>query len=135
MNRKRILLADDHREFLVSISKILSEQYEIAGTVRDGAALVSAAQSTRPDLIVSDLSMPVMNGLHAAAKILEAGLSIPIILLTVESSPSYARKALSIGAMGYVLKTYASEQLPIAVAEVLAGRKYVSPQIPLLISA
>jgi DNA-binding NarL/FixJ family response regulator len=131
VNRKRILLADDHDEFLISINKILSERYDIAGAVRDGVALVSAAQSTMPDLIVSDLSMPVMNGLQAAAKILEAGLTIPIILLTVESSPSYARKALSIGAMGYVLKTYASEQLPIAVAEVLAGRQYISPQIVL----
>ena len=134
MNRKRILLADDHEEVLVSISQILSEQYDIAGTVRDGGALVTAAHADAPDLIVSDLSMPIMNGFQAAARLLADGFLIPIIFLTIESSPSYARRAFEVGARAYVLKTYASEQLPIAIVEVLAGRKYLSPQIPLLIS-
>ena len=134
MNRKRFLLADDHEEVLVSISQILSAQYDIAGTVRDGGALVTAAHADAPDLIVSDLSMPIMNGFQAAARLLADGFLIPIIFLTIESSPSYARRAFEVGARAYVLKTYASEQLPIAIVEVLAGRKYLSPQIPLLIS-
>jgi DNA-binding NarL/FixJ family response regulator len=73
-----------------------------------------------------------MTGFQAAATLLEER-HVDIIFLTIESSPSYARKAMSVGARGYVLKTYASEQLPIAVVHVLAGRHFISPQIPLTI--
>lgn len=135
MNRKRILLADDHENFLTSIRDLLSLKYDIVGTVRDGAALVTAARAAKPDLIVSDLSMPVKNGFQAASTLLEEGLPVDIIFLTIESSPSYAKKAMSIGARGYVLKTYAYEQLPTAIVEVLAGREFISPQIPLQIPA
>ena len=134
VNRKRILLADDHKEFLFSIRDMLSPRYDIVGIVRDGEALITAARATMPDLIISDLRMPGMNGLKAAARLLEER-STDIIFLTIESSPSYARKALSVGARGYVLKTYAAEQLPTAILEVLAGRQFISPQIPFAIPA
>ena len=132
MNRIRILLADDHKEFLLAIRNMLSARYDIVGAVGDGEALVTAALASSPDLIISDLRMPGINGLRAAATIL-GQRPIDIIFLTIESSPSYVRKALSVGARGYVLKTYASEQLPLAIAEVLAGRQFISPQIPVII--
>ena len=132
MTRIRILLADDHKEFLLSIRNMLSARYDIVGTVHDGEALVTAARATLPDLIISDLRMPGINGLKAAATLLAEGPA-DIIFLTIESSPSYARKAVSLGARGYVLKTYAAEQLPVAIVEVLAGRQFISPQIPVII--
>jgi DNA-binding NarL/FixJ family response regulator len=129
LSRVRVLLADDHEDFLSGIKTVLSAQYDVVGAVQDGDALVRAAQTTVPDLIISDLSMPVMNGLQAAIKLNEAGLQIKFIFLTVQSSPSYAKRALKVGASGYVLKPYATEQLPEAIHEVLAGRIYVSPEI------
>jgi DNA-binding NarL/FixJ family response regulator len=129
LSRARILLADDHEEFLITIQASLREEYDIVGAVQDGEALVKAAQSLNPDLIISDLTMPVLNGLQAATKLRDAGSSIDTIFLTIHSSSSYAKKAMSVGAKGYVLKIYASEQLPRAIAAVLAGRTFVSPQV------
>jgi len=134
MSRKRIVLADDHTEFLHTIKAMLSDEYDIVDAVEDGEDLVAAAQSTQPDLIISDLSMPVVNGFRAAAMLRAAGCSIDIIFLTIHSSASYVRKAISFGAKGYVLKNYASEQLREAIAEVLAGRTFISPQVPFQIS-
>jgi len=127
--RKRILLADDHAEMLDEVRALLNQDYEIVGSVENGAKLVEAAQALKPDLIVSDISMPVMTGFEAAAKIRALGLSPKIIFLTVQSSAAYLRKARSLGADGYVLKVYTNEQLPVAVCNVLQGESYLSPQL------
>ena len=129
MSRKRILLADDHAEMLEEIRALLSERYEIIGAVENGAKLVEAAKALKPDLIVSDISMPVMSGFEAAAKIRESDLSPKIIFLTVQSSPAYLKKAKALGAEGYVLKVYTAEQLLLAIASVLTGTPYFSPQL------
>ena len=126
---KRILIADDHAELLQEIRSLLQQDYEIIGAVADGAALVKEATRLKPDLIISDVSMPVMNGFEAAAKIRGLGLNTQIIFLTVHSSPPYLRKARSLGASGYVLKMYANEQLPTAVSIVLRGDNYTSPEL------
>lgn len=127
--RKRILLADDHEAFLEDVQPLLGSAYEIVGAVQDGLALVNAAQALRPDLIISDISMPVMTGFQAAVEIRAKGLTAKLIFLTVQSSPAYVRKARGIGASGYVLKAHATEQLTTAVSLVLAGKTYVSPEI------
>jgi DNA-binding NarL/FixJ family response regulator len=129
LTRIRVLLADDHLEFLTGIKTALSDQYDVVDAVQDGEALIHAAQATMPDLIISDLTMPVMSGLQAALRLKEIGLSIKFIFLTVQSSPFYARRAMQAGAKGYVLKSYATEQLQDAISEVLAGGTYVSPEI------
>ena len=126
---KRILIADDHTEILQEIRSLLQQDYEIIGAVGDGAALVEEASRLKPDLIISDVSMPVMNGFEAAGKIRSLGLKTHIIFLTVHSSPPYLRKARSLGASGYVLKMYANEQLPTAVSIVLRGDNYTSPEL------
>ena len=126
---KRILIADDHTEIVQEIRSLLQQDYEIIGAVGDGAALVKEASRLKPDLIISDVSMPVMNGFEAAGKIRSLGLKTHIIFLTVHSSPPYLRKARSLGASGYVLKVYANEQLPIAVSTVLRGESYTSPEL------
>jgi len=129
MQRKRLLLADDHKEMLEELQSLLAEEYEIVGAVDNGQKLVDAAKSLKPDLIVSDISMPVMSGFEAAAKIREAGISSKIIFLTVQSSPAYLKKARALGADGYVLKVYTSEELPTAISNVLTGTRYFSPQL------
>lgn len=129
LSRIRILLADDHALFLSGIEASLSGLFDVVGAVSDGEALVQAAQSSLPDLIVSDLRMPLLDGLQALSKLKELGLSAKVIILTIESSRSYAKRAMTLGASGYVLKPYATEQLPEAIREVLAGRTYISPEI------
>ena len=129
MQRKRLLLADDQKEMLEEVRSLLEQEYEIVGAVDNGAKLVEAAKALKPDVIVSDISMPVMTGFEAAARIREAGISSKIIFLTVQSSPAYLKKARALGADGYVLKVYTSEELPTAIANVLTGTQYFSPQL------
>lgn len=129
MSRKRILLADDHSEMLDEVRALLDQDYEIVGVVQDGKRLVEAAQELKPDLIVSDISMPEMTGFEAAAKIRQLGLDAKLIFLTVQSSAAYVKKARALGADGYVLKVYTNEQLPVAVSSVLTGGAYFSPQL------
>jgi DNA-binding NarL/FixJ family response regulator len=128
--RKRILLADDHAAMLEEIENLLKADYNIVGSVENGAALVEAGQRLKPDLIISDISMPVMNGFEAAAKLRAAGVTAKLIFLTVQSAPPYVKKARALGAHGYVLKAYTTEHLPVAVSAVLAGDPYICPQLP-----
>lgn len=126
MARKRILLADDNAEFLEDVQPLLSGTYDIVGAVQDGSTLVDAARSLEPDLIISDISMPVMSGFEAASRIRALGLTAKFIFLSVQTSPAYIRKARSVGASGYVVKAHATEQLPRAVSGVLAGGTFFS---------
>jgi len=129
VGRKRLLLADDQSVVLQEVRSLLASDYEIVAEVTNGKQLVEAAQNLNPDLIVSDISMPGLNGFEAAATLRALGIGTKLIFLTVQSTPAYVRKARSLGAAGYVLKVYAMEQLPDAVSAVLAGRTYVSPEL------
>ena len=127
--RKKVLLADDQALVMQEVRSLLNSDYEIVAEVRNGKTLVEAAQRLNPDLIISDISMPEMNGFEAAAKLRSLGITTKLIFLTVQSTAAYVRKARSLGASGYVLKVYATEQLAHAVSSVLAGETYVSPQL------
>jgi DNA-binding NarL/FixJ family response regulator len=129
MERKRILLADDHVAITEEICALLKEDYDVVATVENGRMLVEAAQRLKPDLIITDISMPVMTGFEAASKIRALGVSSKLIFLTVQASPAYLKKARNLGADGYVLKVYGTEQLRTAVSKVLAGETYFSPQL------
>jgi DNA-binding NarL/FixJ family response regulator len=129
VKRKRILLADDHAEFIEDLCVMLGERYEIAGVVADGKALAEAAQALDPDLIISDISMPVMNGFEAASKLRSLGLKTKLIFLTVHSSPVYVRRARLLGVEGYVSKLRTTEQLLQAIASVLDGNTFISPEL------
>jgi DNA-binding NarL/FixJ family response regulator len=126
---KRILLADDHSAIVEEVRALLKEKYEVVGAVENGKTLVEAAQRLNPDLIISDISMPTMTGFEAVSKMRALGLATKVIFLTVQSSAAYLKKARSLGASGYVLKVYSTEQLPIAVSKVLAGETYFSPEL------
>jgi len=129
MTRKRILLADDHSEMLEEVRSLLDGEYEIVGAVENGEELVQAAATLNPDLIVSDISMPIMTGFEAAARIRALGSAAKIIFLTVQSSSAYLKRARSLGADGYVLKVHTNEQLLLAISRVLDGASYFSPQL------
>lgn len=127
--KTRILLADDDAEFLAEIQDLLCSTYDVVGALPNGRALLNAARTIGHDLIISDISMPGMSGLEVASKVNALGLTSGLIFLSVHSSPAYLKRAHSLGAKGYVLKTHAAEQLLEAVSTVLAGESFVSPQI------
>lgn len=129
-NRKRILIADDHSGMLEEVEQLLKPEYDIVGSATNGAELVEAAKLLKPDLIISDISMPIMNGFEAAAKIRAAGIAAKFIFLTVQSGAPYLKKARALGAAGYVLKAYTAEHLLPAVASVLSGATFLCPELP-----
>lgn len=130
----RILLADDHEEFLDEFAALLAGRHEIVGSARNGEELVRLASSCRPDVILADINMPLMNGMAAIRKIIEqpgTPEAIPpkAIFVTTHSSPQYIRHALEMGASGFVHKFYAFEQIEEAIEATRAGRIYLSPQL------
>jgi DNA-binding NarL/FixJ family response regulator len=129
MGRARVLLADDHTIVAQGLESLLSEDFDLVGSVRDGAALVEAAGRLRPDVIVADISMPRMNGLDAIRELRRQGIAARIVMLTMHADPQLALEALRSGASAYVLKHSACDELIAAVREVLRGRTYVTPLI------
>ena len=125
----RILLADDHALMRDSIRAILAPHYEIAGSVADGRALVEAALSLKPDLIVADITMPHLSGIEAARQIKMSLPKVKLLFVTMHSSSAYVRAALEAGGTGYVLKSAVLEELLDAVQSVLRGCIYISAGI------
>lgn len=129
MKRARILLADDHALTLSGMRAVLEPHYEIVGTVMDGHALVDAALRLRPQVIVMDIAMPVLNGIDAAVQIKKHLPAVKLLFVTMHDSPAYLVSALKAGASGYVLKSAASEELLEAIDSALNGRIYVSSRL------
>jgi DNA-binding NarL/FixJ family response regulator len=127
--RARILLADDHSLVAAGISKLLDVEFDLIGTVGDGRALVASAKSNPPDVVLLDISMPILNGLEAARQIRAALPNVKLIFVTVHSDNAYVMEAFRAGASGYVLKRSAASELPAAIHEVLNGNLYVTPLI------
>ena len=127
MTRARVLLADDHRMVAEGLKSILVSEFDLAGVVEDGLAMVEAARSLRPDVIVADITMPRLNGIDALAKLRKDDIDIPVVFLTMHREVAYARRALEAGAAGYVLKHAAPAELVQAVRAALAGGTFVSP--------
>jgi DNA-binding NarL/FixJ family response regulator len=127
--RPRLLLADDHPLFLDGVRRLLENQYDVVGIVADGKALITAAQSLQPDIIVVDISMPEMNGLAAAQVIRKTTPAAKFIVLSVHSDQAYAREAFRVGVRGFVSKRAAGAELLTAIRQVLDGRTYASPLI------
>ena len=127
LKKARILLADDHPYLLEKVTQLLQSEYEILGAVSDGQALVSAAEELKPDVLVIDVTMPVLDGIEAAKKLKEQGCESKIVFLTVHSDPDYLRACLAAGGLGYVVKSRMSSDLPQAVDHALAERIFISP--------
>jgi DNA-binding NarL/FixJ family response regulator len=129
MSRTKVLLADDHQMFSQGLQGLLEDEFELVGTVADGQALVEAAQRLDPDVIVVDISMPVLNGLDAVRQLKAQGVRAKIVFLTMHADDRLLAEAFRCGGTGYVLKQSAGEELILAIRQVLAGHKYVTPLI------
>lgn len=124
-----ILIADDHQILADGVRGLLENEFEVIGIASNGEELFAAAQSLHPDVIVADISMPVMNGIEAAIKLREIGSTAKIIFLTMHNDATYARRAIEAGAVGFVLKHAVSAELLTAVHDVLLGKTYITPMI------
>jgi len=129
MSKIKVLVADDHRIVAEGLRSLLEPTYEIMAIVENGHELIAAAKELKPDVIVVDISMPLLNGIDAATQIRSAGNRAKIIFLSMHSEVNYARRALATGASAYVLKHSASSQLLFAIQEALAGRIFVTPTV------
>jgi DNA-binding NarL/FixJ family response regulator len=127
--RARILLADDHSFILAGVRSLLAAHYDLVGQVGDGRALVEAAARLRPDLIILDVAMPLLNGIEAARQIKKAQPEARLLFLSMHGSPVYLREALDAGGSGYVLKSSAVEELRTAIRTVLKGQRYVAAEL------
>jgi DNA-binding NarL/FixJ family response regulator len=125
----RVLLADDHTLLLEAFEKLLEPDYTVVGAVSDGRALLAAAAELKPDVIVLDIAMPLLNGLDAARQLKKTMPAIKLIFLTMNEDPDLAREAFRLGASGYLLKISAASELSKAINEALSGRSYVTPHI------
>jgi len=128
MNRPTIILAEDHPNVAEQLRRLLSDDFDVVAVVSHGEALVKAALRLKPDIVVTDISMPGMDGIKAAQEILLHQPSVGIVFVTVHDDRALARKALAVG-LGYVLKTSAGEELVDAVNAVLDSRPFVSASL------
>ncbi len=125
-----MLLADDYEAMLDRVVRVLATEYDVVGTATDGQQALEAAQDLKPDVLVLDISMPVMNGIETVHRLKEAGAEARIVFLTVHDDPDFAREALEAGVLGYVIKQRITSDLMIAINEVCVGRSFVSPLSP-----
>jgi DNA-binding NarL/FixJ family response regulator len=129
MKRPRVVIADDHVLVVEGLRKILEHECEIVGTAEDGRSLVRVAAELKPDVVLMDISMPLLNGVEAARILKETVPATKVIFVTMHADATYVTGAFRAGASGYVLKRCASKELVFAIQEVLNGRKYVTPLI------
>jgi DNA-binding NarL/FixJ family response regulator len=125
-NRSRILIADDHTLVAELCKRLLESEFDVVDTVSDGHALVRAAAQLKPDVVVVDVAMPVLNGLDAGQQVMQESRTVKLLYLTMNPDPEVAAEAFRRGASGYLLKTCAASEMVAAVRAVLQGRTYLS---------
>ena len=129
MKKPTVILADDHTLVLEGFRRLLETHCELLATVGDGHALLQAVAQHRPDIVILDISMPVMNGIEAARALKAKFPSIKLVFVTMHADPAYLRAAFQVGASGYILKQSLSDELTQALHTVLRGQTYVTPLI------
>jgi DNA-binding NarL/FixJ family response regulator len=127
--RARVLLADDHPEVIEYLRAVVEREFEVVATVGDGNALIAAAERLAPDVIVTDIAMPGLNGITAATEILRRNPAARIVVVTVYNRSVLVQKGLATGALGYVLKLRAGDDLVPAIHAVLRGEHHLSPTV------
>lgn len=129
MEHVRTLIADDHTILVEGLKKLLEPHVQVLEVVEDGRALIEAVQRLKPDLILVDISMPLLNGIDAARQIKKFYPACKIIFLTVHADPSYATEAFRAGASGFLVKKAAATELLDAIQTVMKGHSYITPLI------
>jgi DNA-binding NarL/FixJ family response regulator len=125
--RPRIFIADDHQEFLEAEVGLLCSHFELVGTASDGISLVTEVKRLNPDVVVVDITMPLMNGIDAVQKLTASGATAKFVFLTVNSGPEFVRACQEAGALGYVWKSRMKAHLIPAIYAALENLTYVSP--------
>ncbi|HET9845648.1 MAG TPA: response regulator transcription factor [Nitrospira sp.] len=128
MPRPRVLLADDHRLVVEACVALLEPECEVVGIVTDGRALLPQTIALRPDVVVLDIGMPLLNGLDAGRQLKQSMSGVKLIFLTMNEDPDLTREALALGASGFLLKTSAAGELPEAIRAAIRGAIYVTPK-------
>ncbi len=129
MAKFRVVLADDHKLVLQACAKMLESEFDVPAVFTDGRALLKAVPALKPDAIVLDIGMPLLNGLDAGRQLKTLLPSVKLIFLTMHEDPGLAHEAIQAGASAFLLKTSAAAELSKAIREALKGRVYVTPAI------
>jgi len=129
MLRPRVLLADDHLMLREAFTRLLQSTCDVVGAVADGRSLLTAAQQLRPDIVVVDIAMPLLNGLEAVRRLKRTNPEIKSIILTISEDPDLADEAIRAGVSGYLVKNCAVSELVHAIDEAMHGRSYVTPLV------
>lgn len=129
MEKPRVLMADHHPTVLAGVRKLIEDQYEVLGMVEDGQALLQAAEQLKPDLILLDISMPLLDGFKATRRIKRWLPDTKFLFLTTHASPRYVIEAFKVGAHGFLLKQSVVSELYRAIEAVLSGNYYVTPAL------
>lgn len=129
MIRRRVLLADPHQILLEGLQTILEPTCEVVGAVTDGKALIEAAQRFEPDVVVTELMLPLLNGIDAIRQLKKSDLHVKILVLTMHDDVAYRAQAFEAGAVGYVLKHCSTAELFSAIDEAVHGRVYMAPHL------
>ncbi|MHC4131224.1 MAG: response regulator [Planctomycetota bacterium] len=129
MKKVTVILADDHKIILEGLKNLLEEEFEVLGQAEDGRQLLESAQKLHPDVVVVDISMPLLNGIDAVKQLNKTNPDIKVVFLTMHNDAMYAKEAFDAGASGFVLKHSAPSELITAIHEALKGNTYLSPTI------
>lgn len=129
MKKPKVLLADDHAIVLEGLQRLLAPDFELAGVANNGMEMVDMCLARKPDIVVADVSMPLLNGIDALRKLRRQGDTTRVVFLTMHPDVTSATRAIEAGASGYVVKHAASDELVTAIREALAGRMFVSPAL------
>lgn len=124
--RYRAVIADDHQLMAEGLRRILEPEYEVAATAADGHELVRLAAELRPEIVLADITMPLLNGVDATRQIKSLNKRTVVVIVTMHTEPEFAVEAFDAGASAYVLKRVAGEELLTAIRMALAGKRYTS---------
>ena len=129
MTRPRVLLADDHVMIAEGLKRLLADEFDLVGVVEDGRSLVDTARRLRPDVVVTDISMPGLNGIEAIHYLKHDNPTIKVVVLTMHQTAAYARRALDAGASAFVVKHAAPAELVMAIQAALKGKTFIAPSM------
>lgn len=129
MSRPRVLLADDHIMIAEGLKRLLADEFDLVGVVEDGRALVITAKKLEPDVVVTDISMPYLNGIEAIQRMKHDNPNGKVVVLTMHQNAAYARRALDAGASAFVVKHSAPAELVMAIHAALKGEIFIAPSL------